>query len=641
MATNPFAEAYSTVDHVEDLVTARVESAAETAERLTDTAMSTLDDLRRARLDVNFGPSPAPPDIDPKINVDINLPEIGPRAFGEIKASIDKMPSLGDIPDIPNLNIPDFTPSVSSLNIPDAPPWQAPGAPPTEPAIPDVAIPDIPNITLPQAPTLQDVTVPTFQGLNLPTFDAKAPEFQGTALSGVLQWKEPVYHPEIIDEVVEQLRKMWAGGSGIPEAVEQAMWARAMEREDLGARRAIAEVAQEFSQRGFTMPSGVQAARADNLRQELELKKLGLNRDLTIQIAQWQVENIRFACEQGIAAENVFVNIFLNQAQRMFEAARFELESKLNIYNAQVAVFNAKMNAYQINASVYNTLVSAELTKIEVFKAEIQAELARGELNNQKVQIYGAMISALRTQTEIYRLRMEGAEVKSRVIANKIEMYKAQVQAYAEQIQAQKVVFDAYESRVKGEEAKASVIGAEARAYAALIQGKASIADIGVKRADVVIQKNRALIDAYKAQVEAEMAKVQSQLAVIQASAQAYSADAQRFSAVAQAEGMKAQVEVSAKEAELRTNVAFYQAQVQSYIGNMEQLIRRAALVLDALKSAGSIASTLAAGAMSAVHVGATLSGSGAVQASGSSSYSDSKSVQTTTSHNYNYEGTR
>ena len=99
-------------------------------------------------------------------------------------------------------------------------------------------------------------------------------------------------------------------------------------------------------------------------------------------------------------------------------------------------------------------------------------------------------------------------------------------------------------------------------------------------------------------------------------------------------------MQVAAKEAELRTNVSFYQAQVQAYIGNMEQLIRQAALVVDALKAAGQLSSTLAAGAMAGVHVGATLTGSGAVSASGAYSEVSSKSRSESRNENYNYEGT-
>ena len=639
-ASGAFAEAYSTVDRVEQLVDERVRTAVETASELQSSAMDTVSALGNVNLNFNAGNPPALPNIDPSINVDLNLPNISPTSFGTITSNVPNTPALDPVPAIPDLTIPDFVSSIGSLNIPNAPAWTAPPQVPTEPTIDDVVVPDMPALVIPAAPALEEITVPDFAGLTLPLFDATAPEFEGSALPGILQWTEPTYHPEIIDDVVVQLRKLWDGGSGIPAAVEQAMWARAAEREDLTAERELDSVSEEFSMRGFTMPPGMQAARVDQLRQDLAVKKLGLNRELTIQIAQWQVENVRFACTQAIAAENVYVNLFLNQAQRLFEAARFQVESQINIYNAQVSLFNARMNGYEISARVFNTLVQAELAKIEVFKAEVEAEVARGQLNTQKVQAYTAMIDALKAQTDIYRTQMQGAEIKSNVLRNKIEVFKAQVQAYAEQINAQKVVFDAYESQVKGESAKAGIIDAEARAYAALIQGKSSIADIGVKKADVTIQKNRVLIEGYQAALEAEKARIQSQLSVIQSGAQAYIADTQRYVAVAQAEGTKAQLQVTAKEAELRTNVAFYQAQVQAYLGNMEQLIRKAALIIDALKAAGGISSTLAAGAMAGVHVGATLSGQGAVTAAGSDSYqtqtSNSKGYQEI--HSYNYK---
>ena len=640
MAGGPFAEAYSTVENVEQLVEDRVRTATDTAEQLQSSAMDTVRALGNVNLNFNAGTPPALPIIDPQINVDLDLPVITPTSFGAITSNAPSLPNLGAVPDIPDLNIPEFQSSISSLIIPEPPAWTAPEAPPVSPTVENVVVPEMPAIAMPGMPALEDITVPTFEGLALPAFDATAPEFEGTALPGILQWQEPTYHPEIIQDVVVQLRKMWAGGSGIPEAVEQAMWARAADREDLSVSRDIGAVADEFSLRGFTMPSGMQAARADQMRQDLAVKKLGLNRELTIQIAQWQVENVRFACEQGIAAENVYVNLFLNTAARLFEAAKFQVESQISIYNAQVSLFNARMNGYQVRASVFNTLVQAELSKIEVFKAEIQAEIARGQLNTQKVQVYSAQIDAVKAQTEVFRTQMQGAEIKSNVIRNTIEGFKAQVQAYAEQINAQKTRFDAYESQVKGESAKAGIIDAEARAYSALIQGKSSIADIGVKRADVGIQKNRILLESYQASLETEKMRIQSQLSVIQSGAQAYIADTQRFSAVAQAEGTKAQVIVSAKEAELRTNVSFYQAQVQAYLGNMEQLIRKAGLIIDALKAAGSISSTLAAGAMAGVHVGATLSGSGSVAASGTSSYSTSVTKSESRNANYNYEGT-
>jgi len=635
-----FEEAYSAVEGVDQIVKSRIDDASETSKELQATALRTIDALRSVNFNFNGGPPPTPPNIDPNINAEINLPQITPTSFGSITSSLPDRPTLDSVPPVPSLDVPDFHSSVSSLSIPLPPSWTAPGDAPSRPQLDTVTLPDTPLLPLPQLPTLAELNIPTFDGVLLPSFSATAPQFEATALPGILQWKEPTYHPEVLGEVLEVIRRLWSGGSGIPPAVEQAMVERAMSREDMIANREIDSVSEEFSLRGFTMPTGMQAARVDQLRQDLALKKLSLNRELTIKFAEWQIENVRFAVQQAIAAENVYVNLFLNSAQRLFEAARFQIESQISIYNAQVSLYNARMNGYQIEAAVFDTLVKAELSKIEVFKAEVEAEVARGQINEQRVRTYAAQVQALQTTVEIYKARMQGAQIQSEVIRNKIEAYRADVQAYGERIQADKTRFDAYESQVKGEAAKAGIIDAEARAYAALVQGKSTAADIDVKRAELVIQRNRSLIEAYVADLDAEKTRIQSQTAVVQSGAQAYIADTQRYVAQAQAETAKVQVVVTAKEAELRTNVAYYQAQVQAYLGNMEQLIRQAQIVIDALKAAGQISSTLAAGAMAGVHVGATLNGSGAVSASGAYSSSVSTSKSESRSENYNYEGT-
>lgn len=634
-ASGVFAAAYSAVNNVERTVATRINDARETANELQQTAINTIDALK----DIQFTFPAQPPEAPTSsfnVEADLSIAPVGNTAFGEITSLTPERPTLEAAPELASFEIPEFSSSISSLAIPTPPAWSAPGAVPQRPDTGDVDLPVAPSFSLPVAPSLEQIAVPSFAGLSLPMFDATAPEFEGTALPGILQWSEPEYRPQIMEDVLVVIRRLWSGGSGIPAAVEQAMFERASSREDLTAEREIAAVATDFSSRGFTMPTGMQAARVDQMRQDLAVKKNALNRELTIQIAQWQIENIRFGVEHAIAAENVFVNIFHNAAQRMFEAARFQVESQINVYSAQVTLFNAKMNALEISARVYDTRVRAELSKIEVFKAEVEAEIARGQINEQRVRAYTAMVQALSAEIEIYRSQMQGAEIKSNVIRNQIEAYKADVSAYAEQIGAQKIKFDAYESQVKGEAAKAGIIDAEARAYAALVQGKSAAADIEVKRADLVIARNRELLGAYVADVEAEKTRVASQLAVIQANTSAFVADTQRFVAQAQAETAKVGLEVTAQEAEMRTNVALFESQSRLYLGHMEQLIRQAALALEALKSAGSIASTLAAGAMAGVHVGASLSGTGSVGATGADNWSrtESNATSDSTSHN-------
>lgn len=629
------------VDDINTMVGSRLKEAKDSAKSMEEAAKSAINGLKD--VDLSFagnGNVPDVPQVDLDFNVEIQLPDIGADTFGTINYRQPSRPSLGSVPSLKDLVIPEFNPSISALTIPATPAWTDVGAAPARPELEAIILPTPPDYQLPALPSMESITVPDFAGLSLPAFDATLPEFEATALPGILQWQEPDYQTEILDEVLDKIRTLWSGGSGIPPAVEQAMFERAASREEQIANRAIDEVADEFSARGFTLPSGMQAARADDLRQELALKKLSLNRELTIKIAEWQIENIRFAVQQGIAAENVLVNIFLNMAGRLFEAAKFQIEAQLNIYNAQVALFNAKMGAFQVQAQVFDTRVKAELTKIEVFKAEVEAEVARGQLNQQKVAIYTAGVQALQATVEIFNARMRGAGVQADVAKSRIEAYRAEVAAYGERISAEKVRFDAYESQVKAEVAKAGIIDAEAKAYAAMVQGKAAGAGIEVKRAELAISTNRVLLEAYVADLEAEKARVQAQLGTIQASAGAFTANTQRFAAEAQAQSSLAQAEIAASEGNTRIGVALYEAEMHGFIAKTEQMIRKAALSLEAMKSAGSIASTMAAGAYAGVHVGASLSGSGGVAYSGNQTVSATTSNNHSYSENYNYEGT-
>lgn len=639
---NVFEEAYSSVNVVEAVVTSRIEDATATSELLQAQALETIGYLQGINFSPNAGPIPEPPRLDSTVTVDLDLPLISPTSFGALTSNLPDRPELDVVGDLSLPEIPDFTPSITSFNLPNAPAWSAPGEEPAPPELDTVLLPAEPDTTLPEVPTLEELNIPVFGGLALPTFDDTEPTFEGTALPGILQWAEPVYESEILDEVLTKIRLLWSGGSGLPAAVEQAMVERAMSREDEIANREIDAVSEEFSARGYTMPSGVQAARVDELRQNLALKKLDLNRTLTIEFAKWQIENVRIAIQEGIAAENVLINIFQNMANRTLDAAKFQVDAQIRVYDAQVGLYNARMNAYQIRSQVFDILVRAELTKIEVFKAEIEAEIARGQLNEQRVKIYTAQIQAVQTAVEIFRTQMQGAEIESNINRNRIESYRAQVEAYAARIGAEKVRFDAYASQIAGEAAKASIVESQSRAYASLVQGKVALSEIEGKRLELIIQRNQQTIGAYAADLDAEKTRIQSQLGTIQAASQAYIADTQRYVAIAGAESAKAQLEVSAKETELRSNIAFYQAKVQAYLGTMEQLIRQAAMSVDAVKAAGQLLSTMAAGSMAGIHVGASLSGGGSVSASGA--YGESTSTQhstgVNTSTNYNYEGT-
>lgn len=639
MASGPFAESYDHVAIVRDFVTGNISNAQTWADYARLRADGVLDDLAQFNPLLNFtGTVPTTPVINTNISGEFTLPGINATSFGEVGDINTSAPTMATVRDASTIDIAPFMPSVSGLNIPEAPDSVAPDAPPDRPDLPDVLIPASPVIDKPVFPSLADIVIPEFTFPTLPTWDAQAPEFQGTPVSTVLQWGDPQYATEVMSEVVDKLRDIWAGGNGLPSAIEHAMWERAANREDLDTERQVSQASIEFSSKGFTMPPGMLVGRIDAIREESQIKKQGLNREIAIKMAELQTENMRFAVEQGVASENVLFNIWNNIAQRQFEAAKIQLDAELALYNAQVALFNARQQAYATEAQVFKVRLDAELASIEVFKAQLEGELARGQLNEQKVRIYGEQIRALLADVEVYKAQMQGASVQADVNRTVIEGFKADVQAYAEHIRADKTRFEAYESRVKGELGKAQILDAEARAYAAYVSGQATVADIGIKTMQADIQINELKIREYVARLEADKAKIAADLSKIQAGAGAYTADTQRYVAEAGAQEAKFKVELASKEAEIRATIGLFEVEIRKYIADMEQVIRKANVQLEALKAAGQVSSTMAAGAMAGINIGANLSGSGGVSASGSYSEGRSVSKSNSTSFNVNAE---
>lgn len=636
-----FAAAQDTVDDIENIVQSRINDATDAAEEARAIALDTIEDLKNTSFALPPD-MPSAPEIDSNITIPLNLPTITPSTFGRITGitTNDQVNGLLTMPTILPTTIPDFEPSVTSISIPGVPTLDA-GTRPTEPtADTDPTLPNAPSISIPALDTLATITIPSFTFPTLPTFDATAPEFEGSSLPPVFEWTEPTYATEVLDEALVVIRRMFAGGTGLPAAIENAIFERMNDREDRLVARAVSEAYTEWSDRGFTAPNGMVNARVDNVRAESQLRKQGANRELAIKVADIEVENLRFAVTQALAAEQVLVNIFLNSAERTFQAAKYQIQALVEIYNAQVSLFNARQVAYQTAATVYKVRIDAALSELEVYKAQIQGELAKAQVNESIVRAYTARVQALMSEVELYKARLEGAKIQTEISRTKIERYKVSVEAYATNIGAEKIKFDAYSAQIQGEAAKVSMINAQAQAYAAQIQGIATGVTAKKTEVEAVVSANEVKLKEFVALVERDKSLMQAELSAIQSAVAGFTADTQRYIAGTESEKAKAQLEVSIVETEQRTAIALYSALTASYNARMEQMIREASLTVEGLKSAGQIATTLAASAYAAVHVGATLSGGGALNASGNVSDSYSRSDSTSTNYNYNYEGT-
>ncbi|WP_288923188.1 hypothetical protein [uncultured Ottowia sp.] len=615
-------------DHVKDLQEGAVDRAQQMAEKAATNIQQMLSKLPHL---MYTGKPPEPVKAAPFTASPINLPDLQYEAFGTVSPVPPIAFSLGSLPEIPPLQVDEFRPAVGALSLPPAPPSVAPPAQPGRPALDSVTIPPAPSLQRPPAPRLVDIQVPEFVFPSMPEFTAQEPQFAGSAISVVLSWVETPYRVAILDEQMQVLRRMWSGGLGLPPAVERALWERAAGREDVAAQREAAQAMTEFSGRGYTLPPGALLARVDDVRQQAALRKISLGREVLLKIADVQVENLRFACSQAIAAEQVLVSIWNASAERALQAARAQVDSELALLNAQVAIFNARQSAYATAAQVYKARLEGALARVQAYKTQLDAALAKGQINEQAVRIFEAMQRAMLSDVEVYKARMDGARLLQEVQKGRIDMYRADIQAWAESLQARKIDYDVYKTRVEGETAKAQMLEAQARAYAAYVQGKSQVAEVGIKNQQAAIAREELRLKEWQGRLDHAKAILQHQVAVVQANAEAHRTNTQRVVASAQAQATVADAKIRAHEAALRTNIAMFEAAMRRYMADQEQMVTNAKLQTDVLKSAAQMLSTMAAGAMAGINISASVAGNASISGNGSSSDSLNR--------NYNYNG--
>jgi len=559
------------------------------------------------------------PEIDPYFRLNLDISDIDTSTFGTISPFNPPDPPVpGPLPDVDDPGIFPFVPSISGIVVPPPPGPKLipePGLPPENPGF---SYPDPEPIILPDEPDLLGISIPPAPDINLPSLVlADFPVFKELGIDTLIPWTEPVYSPEIWADVKNQLLTFFAGGTGIRPDVEEAMVNRGRDREDRIVRQQVQQALEEWANRGYSAPPGMLAKRIDDIRDEGTLKKLGLQREVVIKAMDAELENLRFAVQQGIVAEDLFIRIHLAAVERLFMVQRLHIEWQIQIYNISVQVFQARLQENVIRAQIYEVQVRAALAEIEVFKALIEAERAKTEVNKSLIDAYTAQINARKALVDIYVAQVEAVKVQAQVYGIEVDANKTEVEAFAARVSADALRFEAYATQIKGESLKANIIEAEARAYQAQMGGIETGVRAQVAQLEGAISEFKAEIEAYDVNLRFRQGQQQNQLAQIQANVAGHSAHTQRFVAESGVEIESGKLEVAVWESANRVAIETFRAEITRLNAVMEKAIQEAGLILEALKSEGQLTSTIAAGALASMHVGATASGNSAVNATG------------------------
>lgn len=529
--------------------------------------------------------------------------------------------NMPDAPVMPTIELPSL-PGIANIEMPARPDFDT-----------EIEMPDAPDLDLPEMDQLKTIDIPEFEFPELPDFNGEPPSISDITVPEVfINWSEPEYESETLEVLAEYIKDgIQEGGTGLPKDIEEALFNRARSRESRETTRAVQEAMNDWSARNFTMPPGMLVKQVATIREQGQLRASEINRDILVEASRMEIEQLRFLVQQGMALEQLTVNIFNNFANRLFEVARYNAESQMNVFNAQISLFNAQNESFKVLSDVYRIKLDGAIAKLTAYKAAIDAQVAVGQINEQYVQVYRAKMDAVLSNVEIYKAMVQGASVRADVIKNRFDAYRADVQAYSEQINAEKVKVEAYEAQIRGESTKASMFDTQARAYASTVQAVQAKADVKGKQIQLKMEAARVWIGKYQADLEAYKAELQANLSEVQQNTAAFGAEVEAWRATAGMEVSQAEMQSRYADMNTRTNIAFAEMQLKEYEAKMQKAIQEANIALESAKAMGQYTAQLAAGAMSAAHVSASISGSGSASTSFSNSQSKSES------HNYNY----
>ena len=534
----------------------------------------------------------------PDVKLDYNLPTL--PTFDKSVINVPNAPSMIDITqyikdlDLSQLKMPD-APDAPILNLPTAPSLNIPTAPNKPTVDMTVNMPKVPNITLPDIGQMLGIKIPEFKSQPIEEFTGTPPNFTYTMpdnIDDMLANAKDVIGKDyyamnadsLLKPMVTEIRK-WMDGShvglGLPAIVEDALFNRGRQRITSEVEREVQTVIDQWAGRGYSLPQGALDKQIATIREEGAMRVADLNREVMVQRFEKQLEHIRFMTEQGMAIEKMRIDLWQTFVANVMEMAKFEVDSKIQLLNAQISIYNTKMEAFKAFIDVYKVKIEAAIARIQEFKAQVDAQLAIGQLNQQTVEIFKAKIEAVMANVDIYKALVQAETSRVDLIRTQFDVYKTEVQAFGEQIGAEKVKFDAFESQIKGETAKADVYDSLARMYASTVQGVSAKADVMVKSVNTGLEAARIRLTEYTANVDARKSDIASQVALAQNNTEAFVAQVNAFKVKSDVEISRVGASVGLADMTARTQISFAEAHaryadmnVRTNIANSEALSR-------------------------------------------------------------------
>jgi hypothetical protein len=290
------------------------------------------------------------------------------------------------------------------------------------------------NFAVPAAPSMESFpALPDISNITPPAND--------------FAYSEDTYTSPVEEALKEVLPgKIVAGGTGLGAAVEEGIWNREIEREDLALQESIDNLADQTSENGgFSLPDGVMSVLLGGAVIEHQHSRATSSRDIATKQAELAQKNLIDLLSAGNNYEQAAKQYGTSMRDRVLAAARAKPE-------IAVRLFEAEVNYINIFIAQYNAIAQKVNAKAEIFRTQMLGYTSQVDT---KARIIGASVQK-------YTAESQGVRDANTSELQKIELLLKQMTEYfALQADALKAI-----TQVQSQVASSALAGMTASASA-------------------------------------------------------------------------------------------------------------------------------------------------------------------------------
>ncbi len=403
---------------------------------------------------------------------------------------------------------------------------------PTE-AIPD-KLTGIGNYTIPPPPA---VVVPDF-GEALPAYTHTIPPL-------TFSYVEKEYLSDLKDALTAKLLSdVQNGGTGLDPTVEEAIWERTRERDQLDYQDAADKVDSRWAGKGFSLPDGTLAELQQDLVIDYRNKREEVNRDIMIKQAELAQTNTHFAITSSMNLEQLEVNHANEIANRALKAEEASVNFGIAYHNLKVTDYNIQLEKAKVQAIIQGAKLDAEKLRLEEYRTSLLEADAKGKLDRDLLALYNLDLERYQKFLNLYESETSAVNTSLGIEGLKIDFYNANISEFKSRLDSQSKQAELYIAQTNGELGKVKIYEAE-------------------------LSAERTRTDTLKVQVDAELAKLKADVELQSLELRAFLGNIEKYKAVTEV----AQIELSTEATMYGHDITRYRAEIARDTAQLEMAI--------------------------------------------------------------------